>query len=234
LANWVVSERREAPTNVNGLHHVVETVQKSGEFAETHAVLFDRKKFRLKVIDLAERETVSEGLRRNGALAGTNGGFFHEDRTPLGLVIMGSRVMHPLERAKLLSGMVVEGTKGAFLLRTGEIHSLAKYKEALQAGPFLVDHGKAVTGLNASRKAERTVVIADKSGVVGLLITQPLTLAEISEVLASPGVIPGVKIERALNLDGGSSTAMWIGGEPEFSHSEWKHVRNALGIVPGR
>ena len=55
-----------------------------------------------------------------------------------------------------------------------------------------------------------------------------------AEVLAGAVIIPGMQIERALNLDGGSSTALWVSSDPVFSHSEWKHVRNALAIMPGK
>jgi len=40
-----------------------------------------------------------------------------------------------------------------------------------------------------------------------------------------------LEIDRALNLDGGSSTALWV-KEPPLSRPEWKPVRNAVAVVP--
>lgn len=44
--------------------------------------------------------------------------------------------------------------------------------------------------------------------LVALLATQPVTLAVLAGILATPGLLPELKIARALNLDGGSSTAL--------------------------
>jgi len=45
-------------------------------------------------------------------------------------------------------------------------------------------------------------------------------------------MIPQMKVERALNLDGGSSSAMWVKGNPDFYSAEGKRVRNFLAIRP--
>lgn len=200
---------------------------------ELHFVTFNRNAATLRVIDLPSGATVEEGIRAAGGLAGVNGGYFTPDRTPLGLVVSRGVKLHPFERTKLLTGLLAVTPRGANLLRTAEFRSGPNLKEALQAGPFLVDKGKTVAGLNATRAAERTVLLADKSGVAALLITGPVTLASLGQLLATPGIFPGLKVERALNLDGGSSTALWVAGDPKpFSHPEWKRVRNAVAVVP--
>ena len=103
----------------------------------------------------------------------------------------------------------------------------------MQAGPFLVDAGKTVAGLNDTRSAARTVVFADGSGNFGVLICKNATLAETARLLATSGAVPSGKIIRALNLDGGSSTALWVKREPSpFYSREWKSVRDYLAIVP--
>jgi len=198
-----------------------------------HVVRFDRTRTALRVIDLPPGTTVAEGARARGALAGVNGGYFQPDRTPLGLVISEGRMLHPLEQSKLLTGLLAVTPRGASLLRNAEFRpGRAGIREALQAGPFLVDHGRAVAGLNGDRRAERTVLLADRRGVAALLTAGPVTLAEMGRILASPGLVEGLEIDRALNLDGGSSTALWVQGEPPFSRPEWKPVRNAVAVVP--
>ena len=81
---------------------------------------------------------------KRGALAAVNGGYFHPDRTPLGLLVRQGATIHSLERAKLLSGLVVVTKDRIALLRVAEFKASANVREALQAGPFLVDGGKAV------------------------------------------------------------------------------------------
>lgn len=196
-------------------------------------VEFDRARCTLQVLDLAPGQTVAEGAAASHALAAVNGGYFLADRTPLGLMISGGVEIHPWESSKILTGVLAVPVKGApKVLRSAEFRR-GGVRDALQTGPFLVDHGKAVAGLNATKAAERTVILADRKGVAALLITGPLTLADLAAALATPGALPGLEIDRALNLDGGSSTALWIGegdGAP-FSRPEWKRVRNAVVVV---
>jgi len=60
-----------------------------------------------------------------------------------------------------------------------------------------------------------------------------VTLADLSSILAIVA-IPEFKIQRALNLDGGSSSAFWFkrGNGSVFSISEQKTVRDFVAIVP--
>lgn len=199
-----------------------------------HLVRFDRGRCGLRVVDLAPGASVAEAAREAHAWAGVNGGYFKPDRTPLGLVVSHGATLHPWETAKILTGVLaVTPRGGAVLWRNAEFQPGAGVRDALQAGPFLVDHGKAVAGLNEIRRAERTVLLADRRGVTALLATGPVTLAELARVLAQPGLWPDVKVERALNLDGGSSTALWVAASPTpFSRPEWKSVRNAVLLVP--
>ena len=60
-----------------------------------------------------------------------------------------------------------------------------------------------------------------------------VTLAELGEIVATPRLTGELKLQRALNFDGGSSSAFWFAGEGgEFSIGEYKTVRNFVVIVP--
>lgn len=234
-ADWTLVRSTERPTEHKGaVRHWVKEFRKgeSGRTIQANLVLLDRTKTGLRVIDLPERTSVAEGLKNAGAIAGVNGGYFQPDRAPLGLVVSDGVRLHPFQKAKILSGVLLVTPKGAQLLRNAEYKGGAGIRQALQAGPFLIDNGKPVAGLNATRADERTVVLADRKGVVGLLITNHITLADLARLLATPGLFPEVNVVRALNLDGGSSTALWIKGTPPFSRSEWKRVRNAVAVMP--
>ncbi len=94
-----------------------------------------------------------------------------------------------------------------------------------------------VPGLNALRPARRTAVLTDGRGRWALaVIPTRLTLAEAAALLARPGLLgENVSVKRALNLDGGSSTALWVrtgnGTEPSYEVREWGTVRNFLAVV---
>ncbi len=168
---------------------------------------------------------------KRGALAAVNGGYFHPDKTPLGLVVRQGAQIHPQEKSRLLSGVMSATATGVAIQRAGAFKLTPAVREALQAGPFLIENGKPIAGLNATRTAARTVVFQDARGRAGFLICKSATLAEMAAILATPAVFPDGKMVRALNLDGGSSTALWVRGEPAFYQREWKGVRNYLAVV---
>ena len=109
-------------------------------------------------------------------------------------------------------------------------------RQAVQCGPFLVEGGKAEPGLNNVRSARRTTVFTDGHRTWGLASTTSLTLEELGAILADPALLPGgLKIDRAINLDGGSSTGLWVAqpGQPApFYVREIGIVRDFVGIVP--
>jgi hypothetical protein len=230
-ADWVPAGRDALPAP-SGLEFMSVRGMAGGTPVELHMVRFDAKKHTFAVMDdPAKSFDIASAAKKRGALAAVNGGYFHPDRTPLGLVVRQGVALHPLEHANLLSGLVAVTRERIALLRIGEFKSSPALREALQAGPFLVDGGKAVGGLNAERRAERTFVFTQGGEHWGLGICGAVTLAEMGEILATPDMLPGGKITRALNLDGGSSTGLWVATEPPFYRREGKDVRNFLGIV---
>ncbi len=232
-AEWIFStaEPLAAP---EGISFARVSASNGDRRAELHIVSFQPKAHTFAVMDNPDGAfDLGSASAKRGALAAVNGGYFHPDRTPLGLVVRQGVTIHPLERAKLLSGIVVVKKDRIALVRTAEFRASKDVREALQAGPFLVDGGKAVAGLNDTRGAARTVVFADAAGDFGVLICGSATLAETGRILAAPGLLRTGKITRALNLDGGSSTALWVRRErAPFYSREWKGVRNYLAIIP--
>jgi len=231
-AAWTLtgSNARSAPT---GLEFSEREVAESDKRATLWVVSFSPKAHAFAVMDNPTGDfNLGSAAEKRGALAGVNGGYFHPDRTPLGLVVRQGVEIHPLEHAKLLSGIVSVTSAGISIQRPSAFKASAAVREALQAGPFLVEGGKAINGLDATRSAARTVVFLDAKGRAGFLIAKSATLAEMAAILATSAIFPDGRIVRALNLDGGSSTALWVKGTPPFYAHEWKGVRNYLAIVP--
>jgi uncharacterized protein YigE (DUF2233 family) len=175
---------------------------------------------------------LASAARARGAVVAVNGGYFHPDRTPLGLRVRKGKEIHRLEKASLLSGLLTVIDRRIALLRVGEFRRSPGLQEAVQCGPFLVDAGKPVIGLNAIRRAKRTVIVEAAGKRFGLLVTSDISLAEAGAILAAPDILSEMKITRALNLDGGSSTGLWVAGEPPLYLREIRNVRDFVGIVP--
>jgi hypothetical protein len=232
FAEWTLVTNRSQPAP-EGLDFTQREVSDGGQRATLWIVSFHPKKHTFVVMDNPDGAfDLGSAAEKRGVLAGVNGGYFHPDRTPLGLVIRKGQQIHGLERAKLLSGITSVSPAGVAIQRTTAFKASPAVRDALQAGPFLVEAGKPIAGLNATRAAARTVVFQDAKGRVGFLIAKSPSLAGMAEILSTPGIFPEGRITRALNLDGGSSTALWVGNSPPFYHREWKGVRNYLGIVP--
>jgi exopolysaccharide biosynthesis protein len=168
-------------------------------------------------------------MRRTRGLAGVNGGYFDPENAPVGLLVSDGKLIAPFRKARLLSGVLVV-TKGRLeLLRAAEYSARKSAKEALQCGPFLVEGGKPVAGLNDTRSARRTFVFTGGADRAAIGLCSAVTLAELGEILGTPEL----KVQRAMNLDGGSSSAFWFNGERGVtSVGELKTVRNFVIVTP--
>ena len=105
-----------------------------------------------------------------------------------------------------------------------------KWSAAVECGPFLVDLARPVRGLEATRSARRTIAAIGSGDRAALGYCPGATLADLGKILATP--LGDFKIQRALNLDCGSSSAFYFKGERGlFLYPEEKTVRDFVGIV---
>ena len=203
--------------------------------ARVHLARFSEREHDIRVYDDAAGRFrgLPQVAREQGWIAGVNGGFFHPDNTPLGLVVMEGEKRHDQQRARLLSGILAANESRIHLLRPAEFALGERTRSALQAGPYLVDGGRAPAGLDADKRARRTIVATDGAGGWALGSLSALSLAEAGGLLASEAFAELLDVERALNLDGGSSSAYYYrdgdGGE-RVIHS-LSRLRNYLGVV---
>lgn len=233
-AAWELSFRKVTATLPGGAEFAEREARNGSDTVRVQGVFFTTKQARFAVIDNPGRNTsLGEAMKSVGALAGMNGAYFHADWTPVGLLIADGSKVHGFEKAKLLSGVFVV-TKGTpRIVRSAAYTASKSDTQALQAGPFLVENGKPIAGLNTERSARRTVVATDGKGRWALLLFSHVTLAETAAILATGEIFPDILLEKALNLDGGSSSALWVATEPKpFYFSEIGRVRNFLAILP--
>ena len=181
------------------------------------------------------RETVSSMVRRTGALAGINGGFFAASGGALGLVVRGGKVVVPhvdrrpprtvvgVTRDRRIRFDQVAARGQQLASRGGEDWS--DVVVACGAGPRLLHRGQvALTtteeqlgpkGNDITRIAGRTAVATTAEGQM-LMVTasgyrdnhsEGLRLDELASALLRAGG------REAMNLDGGASVDMVIRGQ---------------------
>jgi uncharacterized protein YigE (DUF2233 family) len=172
-------------------------------------------------------------MSREKCVLGVNGGFFKPDFTPVGLLISDGKLIVPLHPARLMTGILNASTQEVRIQRIREFSRQEKTNDAVQSGPFLVDHHQPVPGLNDSHVARRTFVATGTNDRAVLGTCSEVSLAELAAILTTPRLADDFKIQRALNLDGGSSSAFWFAREngSAFSIREQKPVRDFVAIV---
>ncbi len=150
-----------------------------------------------------------EYSRLSRSFLSINGGFFDKQHRPLGLQIQDG------ERVKKLSQ--VDG--GVFFIKNGipEIVHTRDYvyekniSTALQCRPRLVHKGRIIDGLK-HQIAKRTFIgiTRDKQIIIGVTENSEAYAKDLATVLALDTDAGGLACEYALNLDGGSSSQLFM------------------------
>ena len=231
-ADWQVASLDRESSAVAGVQHRQIVLQNSAKSATFDLAFLPTNSATLHVIDNpGGSENLADVMRRENFIAGVNGGYFDTQFRPLGLRVIDGATRSPLIRARLLTGVLCASSRGIEIVRLGEFSQKKKCDAAIECGPFLIEGGMPVRGLDQSRRARRTFVAVTRTGAATLGVSNDLSLAELASALAA---LPDFKVWRALNLDGGSSSAFWFrrsGGTP-LSIPEEKTVRDFVGIVP--
>jgi hypothetical protein len=229
-ADWQVASADRESSPVAGVEHRHIVLQNSAESAIIDLAFFPTNSATLRVIDNpAGSENLADVMRRENFIAGVNGGYFDTQFRPLGLRVIDGATRSPLIRARLLTGVLCIASRGIEIVRLGEFSQKKKCDAAIECGPFLIDGGMPVRGLDHSRRARRTFVAVTRTGTATLGVSNDLSLAELASALAA---LPDLKAWRALNLDGGSSSAFWFRKKDDgaFSIPEEKSVRDFIAI----
>jgi uncharacterized protein YigE (DUF2233 family) len=228
-AEWKVIDRQES--NTSSAQAFVITASDGSDEAKIYAVTGRPSELRFRVLQNGDRRfsSIEDAVSKSEALAGVNGGYFQPDLTPVGLLISQGKLIHPLEKAKLLSGVFFVRKQKPALVRAQHFSDTAGISDAIQCGPFLVESGRTISGLNNRRSAPRTFVFLTRGGNWGIGICRSPTLAELSEILTITNLLPDGPITTALNLDGGSSTGFYLArGDRSISSPEWTTVGSYL------
>jgi uncharacterized protein YigE (DUF2233 family) len=235
-ADWTILSSASEPGRGGVTHkHVILENGARNERITIDLAIFSTKSCGLRVLQNEDgAESLSDEMKHEKCLAGVNGGYFDEKFAPIGLRITNGQTIAPLQRARLITGVLVASSRGVQIVRSREFSRRPTVTTAIQCGPFLVDRGQPVGGLNDSHLARRTFAATTTGDGALVGVCSGVSLAEFSKVLATTSFAEDLRIERALNLDGGSSTGFWFAREngSAFSISEQKPVRDFIGIVP--
>jgi uncharacterized protein YigE (DUF2233 family) len=184
-----------------------------GDDETVTVVRFDTHKIRVSVGYQPGRPmSMSDWMQQEHPLAIINGGYFDQQFNATALVVSNGQVFGQSYAG--FGGMLSVNSLGSLSLRS--LHQQPYYpnseriKQATQSAPMLMLEGKR-TQFNAdASQTRRSVVAMDKQGRL-LFIVSPNPIFSLDE-LADQLVSSDLSIETALNLDGGSSTGLYVKG----------------------
>jgi len=188
----------------------------------------------LRVIDNPDGQSLAAVMKKQKCVCGVNGGYFDTEFKPIGLRIADGTTFSPLRRARLITGILLQSDRGIDVIRASEFSRTKKTVAAIQSGPFLVEGNKRIRGLNDSQLARRTFAGTTTNDRAFIGVCSDVSLAGLANILATAPIVSDSKIPRAMNLDGGSSSAFWFAREDgsTFSIAGRKPVRDFVAVVP--
>src|ERR1044072_3217424 len=157
-ADWTILSSASEPGRGGVVHkHVILEKRARNESITIDLAIFSTKSCGLRVLQNEDgAESLSDVMKHEKCLAGVNGGYFDEKFAPIGLRIDDGQMIAPLQRARLITGVLVASSRGVQIVRSREFSQRPTVTTAIQCGPFLVDRGSPVGGLNDSHLARRT------------------------------------------------------------------------------
>jgi uncharacterized protein YigE (DUF2233 family) len=179
-----------------------------------------RTRLRVVTAEDATRADAAESVQpaqlgaRPEVLAAINGGYFDEAGKAIGWVVSEGRELSRLSPRGW--GVLTVEASGAPAIVAAAAATEIHPREAIQAGPRLVVHGE-VNSLKP-QLAVRSFVGIDAEGrvVLGSTTPVPVTATGLAQFLAAPREDGGLGLVDALNLDGGSSSALYVrAGDPD-------------------
>ncbi len=138
---WQVGERTTMETIADGAVFFEHRLVADGRKVRMQALKFSARQFQLVVINQPQPDgRLNQAMQSDDFIAGMNGGYFTPEFRPLGLVVSGGELHHAMQNSRLLSGVFAATRDRMFLLRKGEFRLGPRTRDAIQAGPFLVQY----------------------------------------------------------------------------------------------
>ncbi len=144
-----------------------------------------------------------------------NGGFWwiKDDGSiaPNGLLIVDGQKRAPYKRCSVCGGVLYTDNKGLHLERSKAAGPAKGTQAALQSGPVLVaPGGKIAIRKPGGPEAGRSAICLAGDSIYVFAIFNALTMQETAQLLQAPASEGGFGCERAMNLDGGASTQVYV------------------------
>lgn len=211
--------------NVQPINHVTLSGQAAYHFLKitdnqnsnafyVNAVLLNNNHYSAQIVDQEKGVSffpinqIYKTTLENKAFLGINGGFFLPNKKPLGLLVIDGKQVSDYSHSHLLSGFIFIDKEGAVNIIDRK-EPYENVNNAIQTGPFLINLKGQMAVKPHSTKDRRTVLALTENNDLLVIATNETTLLDLATLLHDhPNWLGVKKIRVAINLDGGTSTAM--------------------------
>lgn len=179
-----------------------------------NAVLLNNHHYSAQIVDQEKTASffpinqIYKTTLENNAFLGINGGFFLPNKKPLGLLVIDGKQVSDYSHSHLLSGFIFINKEGVITI-TDRKEPYVDMNNAIQTGPFLIDLKGQIAVKPHPIKDRRTVLALTDNNDLLVIASNETTLFDLATLLHDhPDWLGVKKIRVAINLDGGTSTAM--------------------------
>lgn len=167
--------------------------------------LWDVTAYQSKIV-----KSAVEVCNETNSAAVINANFFGRDLKPLGLVISNSSQLHPIQLGgRTLTGVFTRSKDGDKIIHRDKFQISKEMTQAIQAGPRLIEDGQPIS-IPEDAPTRRSAIAIDSAGRILLFASKDrfpgLSLKDLQEILMRREL----QIKDALNLDGGSSSQLYV------------------------
>ena len=218
---------------------------------EFFVVRVDPREYEFRVVTNESDEkakSIKQIHTQEGSVLSFNGAFFDTNFKAMGLLQDSKHRVHKMLRSDLMNGIfytkcgtVPENLEAAELMELKDYVDVGPDKHCgfwIQNGPILIDNiGGIRIDTDSGKSAARTALGIDGAGNVVLIVLHQsllntdnaLSLYQFAHMLKEHEPFAALGLHSVLNLDGGPSTGVAVGGEyiPEI-----KNVQNVIITVP--
>jgi exopolysaccharide biosynthesis protein len=168
-----------------------------------------------------QRQTVQDwAVQMPSAVLIVNASYSQFGRRAIGLVVINNQVVTPATGRSDSGRFQVEGDRPLIgPLTTDHVDAMlasSQYVDGFEGYPLLIDQGQPLSSFaryDSGARARRTVIAQDNQGRVLVVMTSPIDLTEMSMAdMVTWLQNSGLGVVSALNLDGGTSSQIYLWG----------------------
>lgn len=191
----------------NGLFYKKIEVVSAENPVVIHAIKVDPKHFTVRPVFNKQVQFAKIHAEQQKALLVINANFFDPQGHVLGLVKKDNVVLNPKKDVPWWSVFCVKKTAAKIIHHSK--YTEAQCENSVEAGPRLVVNG-SIPSLK-DENSYKTAIGVDKNGAIIMIATaDPIPIKELAQVFLLPENNNGFDCPNAMNLDGGSSTQMYV------------------------